>query len=634
MALEIQKETSSMFEAEEDSTRERVSKRPNTRVSKVVSRTRQGAVTLLRLDSGQTLQVRPFTPIGVGDEVKCSSDGLEFCLILDSGRTSIDLTKPWFVSYFVDLGRERLEVIVKEVETEAELEALTNLKQFHYRGEKTAGRAVPLIATASHHLLPEVVGFVEITSAMLVNTARKAVLDRPFADREQGVVWQRWDMATAKLHTKRLARISRCVVYPELRGLGIASRLARAAALYTKDRWQFGGVKSIFLEITADMLRYSPFVANAGFVYVGETEGNEQRMLRDMRYLLKRTITSGTQDDFPQGGGGIMSLQRSYATTLLGVMGNRNLGLEQLLNVLRRSPESLNDDEWIALHRVFRRPKPTYICGLTDAAKQHLESVAPARRKESRQGTNLLRVDASCRESEVINISGLRIETSITPSVSPRSRKVSEAFGVVAKRLNATLVKGLDLRVKAGEILLLTGPSGTGKSLLLRALRSKLSRNNDLPLGVSMHADQCSGTDRIAWVSPVDSDKAPVDLLNGVTLEQALSFLSIAGLAESSLFVRPASTLSDGQRYRLSIACALATDPKVLFVDAFCEPLDDLSAAAVCKGLREIARRNGIAAVVATAAPDRLLAALDPDTVLQLLPGRMFKIHKREVPQD
>ena len=624
---------SCVFGVENGGMRKRSSNTNSSDVYKVVSRVRKGAVTLLRLDSGEIVTVRPFTPVGEGDHVKCSTDGSEVCLVLKDGQTLIDVSKPWSANYIVEVGQERLKVVIKEVETERELEALTSLKQFHYRGEKTAGRAVPLIAVASHRLLPEVIGFIEITSAMLVNTARKAVLNRPFADREQGVVWQRWDMATAKLHTRRLARISRCVVYPELRGLGIASRLAKAAALYTRDRWQFGGVKSIFLEITADMLRYSPFVEGAGFVYVGETEGNEERMLRDMRYLLKRTIASGSEDDFPQGGGGIMSLQRSYATTLLGVMGNRKLGLEQLLNVLRKSPESLNDDEWIALHRVFRRPKPTYMFGLTMAAKEHLRAVAPTRRKEGALSTKLLKGSVGSSGSNVMRIAGLRISTSIAPSSSPRSRKVAEAFGVVSKRLEARLIDRLNMEVNSGELLLLTGPSGTGKSLLLRTLRAILSGTNDLPAGVLAEFDECSGSEKVAWVNPVDSDSAPVDLLEGVNLEQALSLLGIAGLAESSLFVRPASTLSDGQKYRLAIACALAKSPKVLLVDAFCEPLDDLSAAAVCKGLRDITRRSGIAAIVATAAPDRLLPALMPDSMIQLLPGRTFKIYKREVLQ-
>ena len=595
---------------------------------RVMARVRRGASTELRLESGATISVRPFAPVGKGDRVLVEKDGRDVKIILDENNDLLDIGGSWSVSYCVNIGQETIDIIIKEVESDDELSGLESLKRFHYRGEKMAGRAVPLIAVTSHRLLPNVIGFVEITSALLVNTARKIVLDRPFSDSENDIHWQRWDMSTAKRHTKRLARISRCVVYPELRGLGVASKLASAATIYARDRWHYGGSRAVFLEITADMLRFAPFVLGAGFTYIGDTEGNEERMLRDMRYLLSRTIKSGEQDDFPRGGGGIMSLQRSYATTLLGVMSRRNIGLESLLNVLRRSPETLTDDEWIALHRVFRRPKPTYMYGLTPAASKHLQAVAPIARPVS-NGTSLLRNRPLAFEEKLVAIRDLSIQTSVAPSSSPRGRKVAEAFGIVAKRVEANLISNLDLEIQSGDIVLVTGPSGTGKSIILRAMYQSLTNMLSLPEGIAIQSGDISGTDRVSWVTQVDLGKAPVDLLENVSLEHALSLLGVAGLAESSLFVRPAATLSDGQKYRLAIACALAEDPEVLFVDAFCEPLDDLSAAAVCKGLRGLSRRTGKAIVAATASPDRLLAALEPDIVVQLLPGRTVKVHKR-----
>ena len=130
--------------------------------------------------------------------------------------------------------------------------------------------------------------------------------------------------------------------------------------------------------------------------------------------------------------------------------------------------------------------------------------------------------------------------------------------------------------------------------------------------GVAIEHGEVNGPSRVSWVTDIDLSKAPVDLLAHVSLERALAMLGVAGLAESSLFVRPASTLSDGQKYRLAIACAAVEDPQVLLIDAFCEPLDDLTAAAVCKGIVNLSKRTGMVVVVATASPDRLLSALQP----------------------
>lgn len=594
----------------------------------VRSRTRKGHTTTLRLASGAQLTMPPFAPVGEGDTVQvCRSTG-SIGIVIDDGRTVVPLSPVWRREYALSLGGAEVPLTIKEVESEAELAGLNSLKHFHYRGEESAGRTVPLIAVANHPLMPAVVGFIEITSALLVNTARKPILDRPFTDPGSSVCWTRWDMATAKRHTRRLARISRCVVYPELRGLGVATILTEAAAAYARDRWQFGGAKPLFLEITADMLRYSPFVKGAGFSYVGETEGNEGRMLRDMSYLLRRTIASGVRDDFPRGGGGIMHLQRSYATTLLGVMSRRGLKLEQLLNLLRRSPEKLSDDEWIALHKVFRRPKPTYMFGLTEAATAHLHQYMA--RAKTDGSSSQQRIERSMPKSSkpVVTVAKLSLSTSATPSGSPRARKVAEAFGVVTKRLDAVLVKELSVEVREGEVALITGPSGTGKSLLLQAISQALGSGQLLPSGVAWTAEALSGTASVAWASVKRSEDAPVDFLAERSIEDALTVLSDAGLAEAPLFVRPISTLSDGQTYRLALAAAFAKEPRLLLVDAFCEPLDDLSAIAVCKRLRARTKRTGMAAVVATAAPSRLLAALKPDLVVQLLPGRKIVVNR------
>src|SRR5262249_1175968 len=51
--------------------------------------------------------------------------------------------------------------------------------------------------------------------------------------------------------------------------------------------WQISGLKPLFLEISADMLKFVPFAQKAGMTFIGETEGNLGRAARDMAYLLR-----------------------------------------------------------------------------------------------------------------------------------------------------------------------------------------------------------------------------------------------------------------------------------------------------------------------------------------------------------
>jgi ABC-type lipoprotein export system ATPase subunit/GNAT superfamily N-acetyltransferase len=595
----------------------------------VKSRVRKGIETRLTLADGRLIFVQPFAAVGQGDRVIAGKQKLQ--VSVENGARAVTVLPGWHASYAIPLGNRIFMLTVKEVENESELDALQRLKGFHYRNASSTGRTVPLIATIDDLLLPPVVGFIEIASALLVNTARKKILDRPFIEKDFGIVWQRWDMPTAKKNTRRIARISRCVVYPEIRGLGLSKYLAEAAITYAKDRWHYGGTKPIFLEITADMLRYIPFVKGAGFVFVGHTEGNTQRVLKDMRYLLQRNIKSKSDKDFPKGGGGIMDLQRSYAVTLQALMKKRGLNLESLLNMLRRDPSGFNDDEWISLHRVFRHPKPTYMVGLTRSAEAMLRAVSPLvdGGTHAEKETFERAIQDTGPTGPILSFTALSLSTIAVPSRTARARKVAEAFGVVSKDVGTTLIGDLSLEISKGNIVLVTGPSGSGKSLLLHALahlsQSKVSKFGEFT-NVTLTVGASKGNPKVAWLEPYRSELSAVDLLEHLPIEEALSTLAAAGLGEAPLFVKPTKYFSDGQLYRLAIAIALSKKPNLLIADAFCEPLDFFSMATVCRRLRSYCRQRGIAVIAATADPARTIELLQPDNVLQLLPGRTHSL--------
>ena len=569
----------------------------------------------LLLEGGETITVRRFAPVGKGDTLIRAGESLYVKLRRADGH--VPLTPAWKMSAEL-YATKQLPVVVREIETIEDLKGYQRLTEYHYRGNKGAGRRVPLIACIDCWELPNVVGFIELASTFLVNTARARVLDTLFSDPSRGVAWTRWKTkstgpvsASRTVPQNSVVRISRCVVFPELRGIGLSKVLVDAAVAFGKDRWHLGGVQPSFMEITAEMLRYWPFVKGSGFRYIGDTDGNEHRIEEDMRYLLRRSLR---RRGLPKGGGGILCLQRSHAALLREIMERRSLTLREVLDYLRRSPDKLSDDDWVQLHRVFRRRKPTYMRGLTDSADLFLQ-----RRKEYRDRQSTV----SCRrpDSTVVEVRSMSVGVTSRPVSSVRARRVQEAFGIVSTEFQSTLVEQLDFRILRGQIILIGGPSGTGKSLLLRSIRYLVavgSKKGRLPDGVDLEVGKTTTGVHVAWPRAIPKNIAPIEILDGFDISEALRILASAGLAEAQLFVRPSRTLSLGQSYRLSLALALAENPDLLIIDEFCEPLDRFSATAVSRKIRSAATDRDMSILVATADPNRVSRSLDPDRILLL----------------
>ena len=316
-----------------------------------------------------------------------------------------------------------------------------------------------------------------------------------------------------------------------------------------------------------------------------------------------------------------MVAQRAYAKTLIDVMDRTGYKIEEILAILQRSPEQLSTDEWVALHSVYRRPKPVYLRGLTESAECFIKRRIPTVRAQQ-QGTNDLTGRVSPRR--VVEVKGLRLTVRSKPHPSERSRRVQEAFGIVAREHSAVLIDGLDLALDEGAITLVGGPSGSGKSLLMRAIRhlaGKRTSKGRLPSGVKVEGRICSLPVDVSYPSPPQRSQCPLELLSEESFQGALEILAAAGLAEPHLYIRSSATLSTGQNYRLAIALALAKKPDLLLIDEFCEPLDRYTSMAVCKRLRRVVSTTRVAIVVATAEPRRLLDVLQPDHLLLLRSG-------------
>jgi energy-coupling factor transporter ATP-binding protein EcfA2/GNAT superfamily N-acetyltransferase len=585
-------------------------------IRSVLSRSVVGDRSEFKLSDGTTLVERRFLPLGQGDLV--AGDGETLAVLAKRDDQWVGIGSAWSSEVSVDLAGIKLQIKFKEIEDATELKLFQQLRQFHYRGGGGAGRTLPLIGTVNTPDLPRVIGFVELTSAMIANTARKRFFDSPYREPD-GLGWSCWDHSTSRELSSLVCRISRFVIHPELRGLGLARHFASAAIELAQARWHYGGYRPRFLEITADMLRFYPFVS-ADFAFVGETEGNEHRVSKDMSYLVKRALSEDGVKAMPQGGGGIMSLQRGYATTLLDYIRQTGSSLEEAVAQLQYDPSKLDQLSWEKLHRLNRRPKPCYVAGLTDTARAFV-------RKRALQLSVNTRAPARHRRlaDHGWQINHLRVEVEADIVQTKQGRLLQDAFGFVGSAIKSTVVPSLDLRVEHGEITLICGASGSGKSLFLAAAVHALQRREDsqaaaAPNGLQLRGDS-DNVARVAILQRLDPAKAPLELLGSVPLSKMLMLAARCGLAEPQLLVRPIWTLSSGQQYRLQIALALLQDPEIIVIDNFCEALDRFSTRAVCKGVTTLVRQLNISALLATAAYDRLGECLEPDQLVMLRRG-------------
>ena len=180
------------------------------------------------------------------------------------------------------------------------------------------------------------------------------------------------------------------------------------------------------------------------------------------------------------------------------------------------------------------------------------------------------------------------------------------------------ILKKINLKVSNGEIIALTGPSGTGKSTLLNIaglLENPISGTvnlNGTNCGLINEEKRTNLRGRnIGFIfqshrlfpefSSLENVMIP-QLLMGVNKKKALSnsreLLTTLGL-EDRLFFRP-SNLSGGEAQRVAIARALANVPKLILADEPTGNLDPETAKKVFDLLFKLVKAIGVSCIIAT----------------------------------
>ena len=178
-------------------------------------------------------------------------------------------------------------------------------------------------------------------------------------------------------------------------------------------------------------------------------------------------------------------------------------------------------------------------------------------------------------------------------ALTPRSLAVAEAFGLGVDEAQRFTVLDTELRIAPGDIVYITGDSGSGKSVLLRAIRADLG-------------DEAIDLSEIR----VDPDKPLIETV-GASVEEGLELLSKVGLNDAFLFLRTYQQLSDGQKYRYRIAKLIESGKRWWLMDEFAACLDRDTAKIIAFNLQKIARQQGKAVLAATTHTD-LFEDLNP----------------------
>ena len=183
--------------------------------------------------------------------------------------------------------------------------------------------------------------------------------------------------------------------------------------------------------------------------------------------------------------------------------------------------------------------------------------------------------------------------------------------------MSVFVLRGIDLTIKTGDSIAVTGPSGSGKSTLLNLLgcldrptkgtiriegadTSKMTEKKLAELRCQKIGFVFQTFNLIPSLTALENVELPTAFLSKkatATTEKAMSLLKFVGLEDR--FNHIPQNLSVGQKQRVAIARALVNDPEIILADEPTGNLDSKAADEVM-AIFDSLNRKGVTVVIVT----------------------------------
>jgi phospholipid/cholesterol/gamma-HCH transport system ATP-binding protein len=213
-----------------------------------------------------------------------------------------------------------------------------------------------------------------------------------------------------------------------------------------------------------------------------------------------------------------------------------------------------------------------------------------------------------------------------------------EVRGLKKRFNNQEVLKGLDFKVQPGEIFVIMGPSGSGKSVLLKQIigLDLPDEGEILVAGESVQSPDVMEKYRIAMVFQSGA------LLNSLTVGENVGLYlaehrlkkpdEIAKIVAQNLEIvglkgteeKMPSELSGGMKKRVAIARALIVEPQLILYDEPTSELDPVSAMVIGEEILRLNERTQVTSIVVT--HDRDLAFGVADRIAVIIEGNIVAI--------